>query len=569
MSVVRRRLRLAIPLALSFSPTIFAADTLRQQVAAIAADAHGKVSVACSLPGSALNCDLNPHAHPPMQSVFKAFLAFTALHLVENRELSFDQSVRFRAGDRILPQTYSPLQDQYPAAEVDLPLRHLLELAVSQSDNVAADIVLRVVGGPAVVDHYIQATGISGFHLENNETQLHANKAAQYRNWLEPASAVQFLRLLYDHPPLSAEHAALLLGWMRDSTRANQRIKGRLPAGTVVMHKPGTSDTEHGVTAATNDIGLIAMPGGLTLAIAVFVTDSPANETTRDSVIARIARAAYDAALTPSAVAIDAMKKRGVEAVTVMQDVSTGAVVVSAASEPSKLDVTTQVTPLSLAKVYLAASWWDRKQPDQSENIHEMLVSGSDSVGRRVALALRKAVTADAVLADLRRYGFNGAAYARLSGLDEEHWSSALSIGESDMATTPLQVSRFFQAVGNGGLQCAPNGATATCKSPTRVVDATTAKRLIAAAIDTVKRGSAKHIAGTLDDIGWSIGGKTGTGGRAGAPIEAQDGWFAGLVFDRHGKARYTVATFVRRGGLGGVNAAEISAAAARFLAER
>jgi len=45
------------------------------------------------------------------------------------------------------------------------------------------------------------------------------------------------------------------------------------------------------------------------------------------------------------------------------------------------------------------------------------------------------------------------------------------------------------------------------------------------------------------------------------------DGWFAGLVFDPQGKARFTVATFVRHGGRGGENAATISAQLARFLA--
>jgi hypothetical protein len=30
------------------------------------------------------------------------------------------------------------------------------------------------------------------------------------------------------------------------------------------------------------------------------------------------------------------------------------------------------------------------------------------------------------------------------------------------------------------------------------------------------------------------------------------DGWFAGLIFDPQGKARFTVATYVRHGGLGG-----------------
>ncbi len=60
------------------------------------------------------------------------------------------------------------------------------------------------------------------------------------------------------------------------------------------MHKPGTSDTGHGVTYATNDVGLITLADGHRLAIAVFVTDSTADEATRDAVIARIAKATYD-----------------------------------------------------------------------------------------------------------------------------------------------------------------------------------------------------------------------------------------------------------------------------------
>ena len=44
-------------------------------------------------------------------------------------------------------------------------------------------------------------------------------------------------------------------------------------------------------------IGLITLPDGQRLAIAVFVTDSTANEATREGTIARIARAAYDAAI--------------------------------------------------------------------------------------------------------------------------------------------------------------------------------------------------------------------------------------------------------------------------------
>jgi beta-lactamase class A len=267
-----------------------AQNALERQIATIAADANGKVAVACALPGSSIRCDFNAHAHPPMQSVFKAPLALTALHWIEQGKLELDQPIRFRVADRI-PQAYSPLQDKYPEAEVDIPLRELLRLAVSLSDNAAADLILLQVGGPQGVHQYMHSLGIRGFQLQDNEAALHHEVAAQYRNWFEPASAVQFLRRLSDNSPITTEHTALLLGWMQDSPRGNVRIKGLLPAGTVVMHKPGTS------AAACNDIGLITLPDGRNLAIAIFITDAQADEAKRDQVIARISRAVYDAAI--------------------------------------------------------------------------------------------------------------------------------------------------------------------------------------------------------------------------------------------------------------------------------
>jgi beta-lactamase class A len=282
---------------LLFSSSLLAQSTLQQQVRAIAADAGGKVSASCSLPNSTFRCDLDPHAHPPMQSVFKFPLAITAFHQVEQGTLSLDQPVRFLPSDRILPHTHSPLQDKYPQANVDVALRELLHLAISESDNVATDIVLRLVGGPSMVTSYIHSIGVNGFHLEDGEDGLARELAAQYRNWFEPAAAVQLLRRISDNSPLTPEHTQTLLDWMKNSSSGLNRIKGNLPAGTIVMHKTGTSGTRNGVTFATNDIGLITLPDGRRLAIAVFLTDSSADEVTRDAVIARIAKAAYDQAI--------------------------------------------------------------------------------------------------------------------------------------------------------------------------------------------------------------------------------------------------------------------------------
>lgn len=80
---------------------------------------------------------------------------------------------------------------------------------------------------------------------------------------------------------------------MTDATTGPGRLRAGLPPGTVLAHKTGSSGTHGGITAATNDIGLVTLPDGRKLAIAVFVTDSRADEDTREGVIARIAQITY------------------------------------------------------------------------------------------------------------------------------------------------------------------------------------------------------------------------------------------------------------------------------------
>jgi beta-lactamase class A len=65
----------------------------------------------------------------------------------------------------------------------------------------------------------------------------------------------------------------------------------------MVAHKSGTSGMDNGLAPATNDIGLVTLPDGRELALAVFVTDARSDDATRDRVIGEIGRAIYDAAL--------------------------------------------------------------------------------------------------------------------------------------------------------------------------------------------------------------------------------------------------------------------------------
>ena len=81
---------------------------------------------------------------------------------------------------------------------------------------------------------------------------------------------------------------------MTETPTGPKRLKGLLPKSAVVAHKTGTGGTNSGLTSATNDIGLITLPNGRHLAVAVFVSDSPADLATRERVIAEIAKAIWD-----------------------------------------------------------------------------------------------------------------------------------------------------------------------------------------------------------------------------------------------------------------------------------
>ena len=88
---------------------------------------------------------------------------------------------------------------------------------------------------------------------------------------------------------LSPQNTGLLLDIMRRCDTGEGRLKGILPAGTIVMHKTGS------MGGTTNDVGIIRLPGDAGhVAIAVFVKASDEPVAQRERKIAEIARAAHD-----------------------------------------------------------------------------------------------------------------------------------------------------------------------------------------------------------------------------------------------------------------------------------
>jgi beta-lactamase class A len=228
-----------------------------------------------------------------MQSVYKFPIAMAVLHEVDAGKLALDRPVRIEQREIVPPGLHSPIRDRFPEGG-SLPLREILRYAISESDGTASDVLLRLAGGPTRVQAYLEGLGIHAVRVATSEREMSRGPRVQYRNWAQPEEMLMLLRAFHQQRGLTPASTELLRQWMTDTQTGLNRLRGLLPESAVVAHKTGTSGTVRGFTAATNDVGIVTLPDGRHVAIAVFVSDSRASSEIREGVIARIARAAWD-----------------------------------------------------------------------------------------------------------------------------------------------------------------------------------------------------------------------------------------------------------------------------------
>ena len=263
-------------------------SSLIEQFERIGRKARGHVGAAVMLIETGESLGFHADERFPMQSVFKLPIGMAALREVDRGRLSLGQNIVVKKSDLVPRNTYSRIRDQHPEGGFEMTVRELLWVMMVESDGTACDVLLRLAGGPAAVTEYLRALGVKGVTVATSEKEMLQGPRVQYRNWATPHGALDVLRRLQQGTAISMPNGNLLLKFMGESTTGPRRIKGLLPAGTVVSHKTGTSG------AVTNDVGIVTLPDGRHLAVAVFVSDSRAGDAEREQVIAEIARAAWD-----------------------------------------------------------------------------------------------------------------------------------------------------------------------------------------------------------------------------------------------------------------------------------
>lgn len=303
-------------------------ELLRKEIGAIAGRAAGALGVGVINLDSGESWQWEPERRFPMQSVFKLPLAAAVLSEADAGRLLLSERI-YLLGEQLSPQ-HSPIASAWPARR-DYSYDELFTAMVVDSDNTAADVLMKRIGGPGAVTAWLTSKRVPELRVDRYERELQptvygmasfrpgwrydaafaAAKAAvppaarmlamraymaDPRDTSTPRGMLEFLQMLDREELVSPASTKRLLELMGKTTRAPGRIKAGLPKGAFLAHRPGTSGVDQGLSTAHNDVGIFVLPDKRAYGLAVFLSGSTLDDAGRDAIIADVTRAAVKGA---------------------------------------------------------------------------------------------------------------------------------------------------------------------------------------------------------------------------------------------------------------------------------
>jgi beta-lactamase class A len=235
---------------------------LEQQLSYLIANNPGNVGIAALDLRTGEMVSLHGDEPFPMASTVKVAVAANYLAQVEYGRRSLDDTISGRSA------------------------RSLMEAMMIHSDNHATDMLIRDLGGPDTLQKWLDQHHITGLRIDRTIAGLLAARRDLHdvRDSSTPRAMVDLLQRIDSGKLLKPSSRAYLLGLMARCATGKNRIRGMLPAGTLVQHKTGPLNNY------TSDVGYITLNDGRRLAIAMFVRSG----SDRPGTIARAARAIFD-----------------------------------------------------------------------------------------------------------------------------------------------------------------------------------------------------------------------------------------------------------------------------------
>jgi beta-lactamase class A len=245
-----------------------------------ALDAGARLGVAALDTANGRRLEFDAHSRYAMCSTFKAALAGAILARADSGGRALEDSV---------PISRADLVDHAPVVAVNLQrgrmrVEELCAAIVEVSDNAAANILLRDIGGPAAFTAFARRCGDQVTRLDRMETELNTNIPGDPRDTTTAAAMLGLMRSLLLGNVLAPASRARLAGWMEDATTGRDRLRAGFPVGWRVGDKTGTAN------GANNDIAFAVPPGRAWILVASYIDARAADNGARNAAHAAVTR---------------------------------------------------------------------------------------------------------------------------------------------------------------------------------------------------------------------------------------------------------------------------------------
>lgn len=208
-----------------------------------------------------------------MCSTFKMPLAAAILRQADQGKLSLDTFVPYTEADMVFnaPVTQANL------AKGGMTIAALAEAAQKQSDNPAANLLLKQLGGPQGLTQFFRDLGDDTTRIDRFEPGMNSVKPGDERDTTTPAAMAATAQKILTGDVLKPASRDLLIQWMIDTKTGEKRIRAGLPKDWRAGDKTGTGYDE--VSGKCNDIAIAWPPGNPPLIItAYYNTTGPADD---------------------------------------------------------------------------------------------------------------------------------------------------------------------------------------------------------------------------------------------------------------------------------------------------
>ena len=228
--------------------------------------------------------------HFAMCSTFKLALIAAYLREADHGRIDLDEIVVYSEAD-LLP--WAPVTRKN-LAKGGLSIATLAQAAQEMSDGAAANLLVRRLGGPAVVTAKSREMGDAVTRLDRYEPDLGLVLSADLRDTTSPSAMAQLVQRITTGDILQRSSQKRLLQWMQNTNTGPNRLRAGLPAEWRTGNKTGTGRVE-GTTNKCNDIAITFPPGRSPIIIAAYFDSGEYTEQTEarhEAVLAEVGRIA-------------------------------------------------------------------------------------------------------------------------------------------------------------------------------------------------------------------------------------------------------------------------------------